>query len=135
MFQHRSIYNPVTEWPFDFSGKPDRRPREPRFRKRRAVRSPQTKCQTDAAVPVRSVEPPRATPRGDLFALSEMGVEGGCCWYGCIQLGKRYRVSGLFLQAVRHYCEHHVFSARRAGLRLARLEMKTDGSRKRLNSY
>ena len=122
MFQQRSIYNPVTEWPFDFSEKRDRRPREPRFRKRRRVRSPQTKSHTDAAVPVTSVEPGRSRPRGDLFALSQMGVEGGCCWYGCVDTGKRYRVSGLFLQAVRHYCEHHVFSARRAGLRLSRFE-------------
>ncbi len=41
--------------------------------------------------------------------------ENTCCWNGCLQSGKPYKVKRTHLNTTRLYCDHHAFTAELAG--------------------
>jgi hypothetical protein len=119
----KQAHNPAREWPFGPAGRPDLRQRGRRARAALAIRAAETS--TQPAVPARSRKAGGGAQRGDLFAWSATAKGGeNCCWYRCANAGQPYRVSGIFVRTVRHYCKHHVCLAECAGLRLAPFELR-----------
>jgi hypothetical protein len=52
----------------------------------------------------------------------------GCCWNGCREHGKPYRVKRTHLNASRFYCDRHAFSAELAGFVVVPLFSETGRS-------
>ena len=128
MSQQRSTFSPAAQRQFARAETPARQ--RCASRSGLANRSPETSSRMQPAVPVRSRTAIRPAQHGDRFAWSQTAVEGSCCWYRCLKGGQPFRVRGIFVNTVRNYCEHHVFSAEFVGLRLTPFELTTDESRK-----
>jgi len=49
-------------------------------------------------------------------------LEDSCCWHGCRSTGTLYRIRGISVRAVRHYCERHATAVELAGFRVFPVE-------------
>ncbi len=46
-------------------------------------------------------------------------IEDTCCWNGCVEHGKAYKVKRVHVNSTRFYCDRHAFAAELAGFIVA----------------
>ncbi len=46
-------------------------------------------------------------------------IENACCWNGCAEHGKPYKVKRVHVNSTRFYCDRHAFAAELAGFLVA----------------
>ncbi len=54
-------------------------------------------------------------------------IENTCCWNGCTDHGKPYKVKRVHVNSTRFYCDRHAFAAELAGFMVAPMAQRQGG--------